>query len=41
MLRNTFIATVEGDSIYAINSVSQERAEVGITKKPHKNFKQR
>lgn len=33
MNSKTFIATVEGDTIYAIDSSSRERAEVGITQK--------
>lgn len=33
MQRNTFIATVEGETIYAINGVTQERSEIGMTQK--------
>ena len=33
MNSNTFIATVEDDTIYAINSSSRERAVVGMTQK--------
>lgn len=36
MNSKTFIATVEGDTIYAIDSSSRERAEVGITQKSAK-----
>lgn len=36
--RNSFIATVEGDKIYAINSISQDRTEVGITQKAAKEL---
>ena len=36
--RNTFIATTDGDKIYAINSISQDRTEVGITQKAAKEL---
>lgn len=36
MVQNTFIASVEGDSIYAINSATHEKSEVGITQKAAK-----
>lgn len=38
MQRNTFIATVENDTIYAVNGVTQEKGEVGITKKSAKDL---
>lgn len=36
MTKNTFIATVDGDTIYAIDSSSRDKAEVGITQKAAK-----
>lgn len=36
MAQGSFLACVENDTIYAINSFSQEKAEVGITQKAAK-----
>ena len=38
MQRNTFIATVANDTIYAVNGVTQEKSEVGITQKAAKDL---
>lgn len=35
-MQGSFLACVENDTIYAINSFSQEKAEVGITQKAAK-----
>lgn len=36
MQNDSFIATLEGDSIYAVNSMTKEKKEVGITQKAAK-----
>ena len=36
MTKNTFIVAVDGDTIYAIDSSSRDKAEVGITQKAAK-----